>query len=300
MFGFPLDKTAQGRVTVLVGGGVFEPNTVEAIKYPSDGIYFKGWFDNAYDYPTTQRSYIISSVEEESEANSSGVVVPSRDGVPMQFDTAAYFKLNEELIGDFHTEIGIKTQAWTDKGWDRMLTQYFRKIEEDTIRNFAQQYTVDDLYCPNCADGGGDSVENLLAEAELEIGTSLQDRLTQAQGQEYFCGPATERGGCTDIQFVINNVRPANPAVLAKYAELRTSDTEIDIQRNNVKASRLQAQAARELTRRGVLSDEYVRLRYIDALREAVEHEGVDFWVLNGEENVTLPAPRQDDGGGGG
>jgi hypothetical protein len=39
-----------------------------------------------------------------------------------------------------------------------------------------------------------------------------------------------------------------------------------------------------------------VRLRYIDALREAVEHDGVSFWVLNGEENVTVPGPESSGG----
>ena len=292
LFGFPLDKTPQGKITVLVGGGIFEPNTVEAIRYPDDGVYVKGWFDHAYDYPTTQRSYIVSSAEGENGADDeAGVVVPSRDGVPMQFDTAVYFKLNEDLIGDFHNEIGVKTQAWSEKGWDRMLTQYFRKIEEDTIRNFSQQHTVDELYCPGCSTGAGQNVENLLATAEREIGATLKEDLARAQGQEYFCGPDASPGNCTDIQFVINNVRPANSTVLSKYAELRTSATEIDIQRNNVAAAQLEARAARQLTREGTLSDEYVRLRYIDALREAVEHDGVNFWVLNGEENVTVPAP---------
>ena len=298
IFGFPIDKTPQGKITVLVGGGVFEANTVEDIKYPDDGVYVKGWFDHAYDYPTTQRSYIVSSAAGDPDADDdSGVVVPSRDGVPMQFNTAVYFKLNEDLIGDFHNEIGIKTEAWTVKGWDRMLTQYFRKVEEDTIRNFAQQYTVDDLYCPACA-GESDSIENLLARAEQEMGATLKEDLARAQGQEYFCGPDATPGNCTDIQFVINNVRPANATVLNKYAELRTSATEIAIQQNNVNAAQLQARAARQLTKEGTLSDEYVRLRYIDALREAVERESVDFWVLNGQDNVTVPGPQGESSSG--
>lgn len=289
--GFPLAKTPEGKITVVVGGGFFEPSTVESIRYSSDGVYFRGWYDKSYNYPTTQRSYVVALGKGEQDSRSPDSIVPSRDGVQMQFETAAYFKLNQDLVADFHEEIGIKTNAWTDKGWDRMLDQYFRKIEQDTIRNFARKYTVDELYCPDCSSEREGEVDDLLVQAEQQIGASLKEDLARAQGGEYFCGPDSSPSNCTDIQFVINNIQPANSSVLAKYAELRTSTTEIDIQRKNVRAATLEAKAARELTEQGTLSDQYVRLRYVDALNRAVETGNVGFWVLNGQENVTIPGP---------
>ena len=292
--GWPIAKTHQGKIAVVVGGGPFDANTIHDVKRPEDGIYFKGWYDDAYEYPTTQRSYIISVSDSESDTVGTDAIVPSRDGVPMQFETAAYFKLNEDLISEFHREIGIKTQAWTNDGWNRMLDQYFRKIEQDTIRTFARQYTVDELYCPECSSGGGRDIDDLLTRAEEQIGGELGSALAAAQGRPYFCGPDSGSGECTAIRFVINGIRPANESVLAKYAELRTSATEIDIQENKVRASELEARAARKLTGQGTLSDQYLRLRYIEALRRAVDRGGIDFWVLNGSENITLPGPGRD------
>lgn len=296
--GFPLDKTPQGKVTVLVGGGFFEANTVEGIKTPDDGVYFKGWYDHAYDYPITQRSYVTSVSDRSSDAAPQNGVVPAKDGVQMQFETAAYFKLNPDLVGDFHNNIGIRTEAWTERGWERMMSQYFGKVEQDTIRSFARRYTVDQLYCPQCLDESASEFDDFFSEAERQIGQQLRENLERVQGAQYFCGPDSTPGNCTDIEFVINNVKPAADNVTQKYAQLRTSGTEIEIQQNNVKASRLQAQAARALTKKGTLTDDYVRLRYVEALQRAIESGNIQFWVLNGQ-NVTVPGGQPPTGDGG-
>jgi hypothetical protein len=57
---FPFRKTPVDKIGLSYGGGPFEGEHFQSLVEPSHGLYFNGWADRLFLYPTTQRNYIIS------------------------------------------------------------------------------------------------------------------------------------------------------------------------------------------------------------------------------------------------
>lgn len=263
-FLFAFEKTPQDKIGLSYGGGIQEGNTYQFTKGPGSPRFFNGWFDHLYLYPTTQRTYIISQRASEGDVmGADAIVVPASDGVQMEFETTVYFKLNLDLVREFHEQIGIKTHAYDDaEGWSGMLNDYFRKVEQSSLREAALTVTSEQLYCPDCTTTDDDSV---ITEIQNQIGSSFKEDLAEALGAEYFCGPTYTAGDCTDLEFTINSVHPQDPAVIESYATIRKSQNEVEVRRNEVEQAKLQREAIEQLTEETSLTCEYVILKAIEA-----------------------------------
>jgi regulator of protease activity HflC (stomatin/prohibitin superfamily) len=262
---WPFGKTPVDRIGLSYGGGPFEGESFQSIVDPSHGLFFNGWADHLFLYPTTQRNYIISTNPEEGDRGGSDTVtVPSSDGIPVTFQTATYFKLNTGcddpddvancIIRKFHEQLGKKYAAWTDDGWRHLLNDHFRQQIENSLRQESTQYEAQEIYDSHAVQ----------ASIQEHIGAVLKDVINRSLGAPYFCGPTYVQGAddCPDFTFVIKDIIvPDN--VLAALQDVRTSQIQIQTRQNEVKQAKLQAKAVRVLTQNNNLTCEYVLLQSI-------------------------------------
>jgi len=271
-------KTPIAHIGLSYGGGPFEGARWQFTKPPGSGLFFNGILDKLYLYPSTQRNYIISKSSIEGERGQVDFIpAPSGDSVEVDFEVAVYFKLNLDKVVKFHEQIGVKYQAWTDEGWDRMLNDSFRQQIESAIQEEARQYPVEAIY----SDPG------VLLNIQTEVTRILQDRITKILGDEYFCGPTYIPGGeCPRFSFVIKRVTlPAN--VVASFQAIKVSENQISVKQNEVLQAELQAkaiEALNEALRTAESADAYVLLK-------AIESGRITFWVVPTGTNLTLATP---------
>jgi SPFH domain/Band 7 family protein len=272
-----LKKTPRDKIGISYGGGPFEGQHFQGIVDPGHALFENGMWDHLYLYPVTQRNYIISKNPAEGERGQPDFVpAPSSDRIEVDFEVAAYFKLNTNKLQRFHEQIGLKYQAWTDEGWIRMLNDSFRQQIENTMQLESRKYPVAQIY----------SDPNTIQAIQQEVAAVLKERVTTVLGDEYFCGPGFNGGGeCPDYTFVIKRVTiPDN--VVQSYQDIKVSENKIQVRQNEVQQAQLQADAIRELNEalKGA-GDQYVML-------QAIQSGKVTFWIIPQGNNLTLQGPQ--------
>jgi regulator of protease activity HflC (stomatin/prohibitin superfamily) len=267
--GSSFKKTPQDRVGISYGGGPFEGQHYQRVVQPGHGLFFNGLFDTLYLYPADQQSYIISKAEGEGDVQrSDSVVAPSRDRVQVDYQVAMYFKLNTDLLRDFHEQLGLRYRAYTRSGWNNMIAATFRQQVENALQQETRRYDVADIF----------SNAELLTTIQDEVQSTLSDRLEAATGQPFFCGPTFEPGGeCPEITFVIKKIELPERVVAA--FEARRS-AEIEIEQREAEARGIAA-LNEALAAAG---DNYVLIK-------AIESGKIDFWVIPSESGLTLQTP---------
>ncbi len=274
-------------VCLSYGGGPIESHHFQGVFEPSSRTRLNGAFDRWYPYPVSVRTYSVSSAAgEEGEKGVAAqgaeqrrdtiraIPATTEDRVNVDWQVAVYFKLNANLVRQFHEQLGLRYRAYEDRGWDLMLRQTFRKQLETSLARVTRRYAVADVW----------SDEATLHQVEVAVGSTLKDQVNTALGGQYFCGPqlAPGRKGCPDFQLKVK--KPGIPSrVQAAFEDNRTSEILVMTRTHEVRQRAKEAQAIRRL--RGELTSEYVLLR-------AIERGDVDFWVLPQRGNVTLPTPR--------
>lgn len=269
-------KTDIGEIGVVYGGGPFEKGAYQETLQPASGLRFTGWFDPIYKYPTTQRSYIISNTPG-VVADVSGVIeATSSNNIVVKFHTATYFDLNTNLVREFHERLGIKYQAWTDAGWNRLLADSLYQQIDRAFQTEVRKYDDEAL----------NSDPAVLQELATNIGKNLKENVNRVLNGQWFCGVGFVHGAeeCPDFEFVVSNVKLPD-GVVARYEAERESEIAIDIAANAVTESVKKAESINNI--KAALEEggpDYIRY-------EAVKSGKVTFWVLPDDQDLTIQAP---------
>ena len=275
-----LKKTPRDRIGISYGGGPFEATHFQRIVEPGSGLFFNGFFDSLYLYPADQVNYIISKdTNVGASPNPDSVVAPTQDRVQVEYQVAVYFKLNTDRLRSFHEQLGLRYQAYTTDGWNRLIQDTFRQQIENALQEETRRIDVADLF------GNAD----VLVQLQGQVQTTLSQRLERSLGHTFFCAPTFTPGGtCGDPTFGIKKVEiPA--AVAASFEANRTSSIQILTKTNEIAQREAEAKAIAAL---GLTGQEYVTLK-------AIESGKISFWVLPNDSGITL-APPADGGAPGG
>lgn len=280
LIGSSLKRTPRDKVGISYGGGPIEGAHFQRIVQPGSTLFFNGLFDPLYLYPADQQNYIVSQAKGEGDTpTSDAIVAPSKDRVQVSYQVAVYYKLNTDLLVDFHEEFGLKYAAYTAAGWQSLIQDTFRQQIENALQEETRRYDVGAIF--------GDA--DLLLTIQQQVQQTLSERLQLAMGQKYFCAPTFDPGGeCGDPTFVIKTIGIPD-SVLAAFEKNRTSGIDVLTAENKVDQQEVEAQGIEAL--RAAAGD----FGSVYALLEAVRSGQVSFWVLP-DGGLTLTTP---DGAGG-
>ncbi len=262
-----LKKTPRNMIGISYGGGPFEGAHYQRIVKPGSGLFFNGWYDPLYLYPSDQQNYIISANPRVGAVRGKDTIVaPTADRVPLTYQVAIYFKLNTDLLRQFHEQIGLQYKAYTSAGWNNLLQDTFRQQVENAVQQETRQYNVADLY--------GNA--KLLVQLQENVQTRLAQRLIDALGQPYFCAPTFVAGGkCDPPTFIVKQIDiPAQ--VVAAFQAVRTSAIQIQVMVNQIAQRKAEAAGIAALNSAlAVAGENYVLIK-------AIESGKINFWVLPG------------------
>jgi regulator of protease activity HflC (stomatin/prohibitin superfamily) len=266
-----LKKTPRDRVGISYGGGPVEGVHFQRIVQPGSNLFFNGFFDALYLYPSDQVNYIVSQQQNEGQPTADAVVAPTSDRVQVTYQVAVYFKLNTDKLRDFHEQLGLRYEAYTTNGWNALIRDTFRQQIENSLQEETRKVAVADLV--------GDA--DLLVQLQDDVQTKLTQRLEEALGEQFFCAPTFRSDGdCGNPTFVIKKVDI--PTSVAKaFEDVRTSDIQVQTKENEVRQREAEARAIDAL---GLSGQEY------DILK-AIESGKITFWVLNGDSGITITGP---------
>lgn len=266
-----LKKTPLDRVGLSYGGGPIEGVHYQRTVQPGSSLFFNGVFDSLYLYPSDQVNYIISKqVGVGARKGSDSVSAPTKDRVLVTYQVAVYFKLNADLLRQFHEQLGLRYNAYTQAGWDKLIDDTFRQQIESALQVETRRVDVADLF------GNADQ----LVEVQQSVQTKLTQQLEAATGNKFFCSPTYEPGGpCGNPTFVIKKV-DVPPLVAKAFQDNRTSAIQVLTEQNRIAQRQAEASAKNAL---GLSGEEWVKLKAIEAGKTS-------FWILPGGENITLPS----------
>jgi hypothetical protein len=267
-----LKKTPRDRIGISYGGGPFEATHFQRIVQPGSSLFFNGFFDPLYLYPADQVNYIISKDQGVgANKNPDSVTAPTLDRVQVDYQIAVYFKLNTDLLQTFHEQLGLRYNAYTDDGWNRLIQDTFRQQIENALQEETRRINVGDLF----------SSADVLVTLQSNVQKTLSQRLEDSLGQRFFCAPTFRPGGnCGDPTFVIKKVDiPAS--VVKAFEDNRTSAIQILTKTNEIAQREAEAKAIAAL---GLTGQEYDTLK-------AIESGNITFWVLPNNGGITLTPP---------
>lgn len=283
VFANPMKKTPADKIAVSYGGGAFEGAQYQKTVEPGSGLLFNGWFDRWYEYPTTQRNYIISAVAVESDRSSSDDIKAfSADKVETSVELTVAFKLNTNEIREFHEKIGLKFEAWTKEGWDKMLNDNFRQPLENSVQRVLREFDVDKIA----------SDPKVLSDVQEAVEETLKVEVNRLLGGEYFCGPGFVIGkdDCPNFKIVVKRISLPDSIVDA-FKKQETSAAEIISAENSALAKEKEAEGerARQSVLTGSLTEQYLAFLEVQAQQKCAENPSCVLVIGQANTNVNIP-----------
>ena len=236
---------------------------------PGSSLFFNGWFDPLYLYPSDQQNYIISlnrgvgATRRRTRSSRR-----PRTGSQVTYQVAVYFKLNTKLLRQFHEQLGLQYRAYTTKGWNNLSSDTFRQQIENAVQEETRQITVADIY------GNAKQLVGLQNRVQAKISARLQDALGRAV---LLLAAFVRTGKCGDPTFIIKAVSIPKSVGLA-FQQQRTSEILVTVKENEVKQAQAEAQSKNAL---GLSGDQYV-------LWKAVNTGKTQFWIVPSNGGVTI------------
>lgn len=272
---FNFADTDANKIGLHYGGGVVEDKAFKSIVPPGSTNKLIGPGDTVYAYPIDQRSYIIGGDGADTDS-ADEVTVVSKDNVRLGVRVQVYFTLNrsEDVLKSFHERIGLKTDAYEDRGWNDMLQSYFRPQIDRALAAVATNYTWAELY----------NNEAKKSAFQAAASTEFTRLLPAAVGGDYFCGPSyTGNNACGELSFTIQKPTPLDKGIIdgleaKQRAELAKATQEQKNQQVNVELQSVKQQVAM-LGAQGYL------------LKTAIESGKIQFMVIPQNGNVSIPVP---------
>lgn len=273
---WPFAQTPKDKIGLSYGGGIVEGPHFQGIHQPGESTFFNGFADKLYTYPVTQRNYIVSLNRDEGDRKGEdSIQAVTSDNVRVYYETFTGFVLNTDLIQKFHETLGLKFKAWTGGGWNKLLDQTLRQVQENALQRVTRGYTAKDLR----------SKAGTLEEVQKQVSHDLNERIIGVLGGNYFCNTDWQPGeNCGDMQYLIKKVSvPDN--IADSYEQNAKSLIDVQTKANEVAQRRQEALAIKELNQAlETAGENYVLLK-------AVESGKINFWVLPSNSNLTLPTP---------
>jgi regulator of protease activity HflC (stomatin/prohibitin superfamily) len=236
-------STQPDEVAIAYTGGPIEGTKYDQVIQPGSGLVWLGIQDQSYVYPTTTRTYTISSVASEGDRGVADMITaPTKEGVETHWELAVYFKLNTSKIRSFHENVGLKFDAWTPEGWDKMLNDVFRQQIENTVQAVSRKHTADDIY----------KSAEVFDSFNAEISQGLKDQINNVFGAAYFCGPTYDgtikedsddnEVPCPELEVAVKKVTISNGDVVKSYEDQKTSANNQIIAENDGQKKIIEAQ----------------------------------------------------------
>lgn len=216
-------STEANEVSLHYDRGPLEGRGFNQILGPNTANKLTGPLDKEYTYRIDQRSWIGRSNDDGSiaaGADRGAVEFVSKDGLRMRAPFELYFTLNQDsdTLREFHEEIGMKTEAWTQEGWVLALRQYLDPQLERAIDTAGLAHE----WRPLRED---ESVRQEFAQAaEGRFAKNLADVI----GGNYFCGPTYQDPGdeCGEVHFAIGQPAPVDTNVVKAIEAEQTANAQ--------------------------------------------------------------------------
>jgi hypothetical protein len=213
---------------VVYGGGPLDKKSYVKTLHPGSGLSNVGVFNKVYEYPSTQRTFIVDPAGGDSAASISTV---TKDKIEVDWVATTYFKLNSAKLEAFHQNIGFKYHAWTEDGWNQMLAESLKPQIASALQTASRKYTVAELY----------SNQDAIIAIQEEVAADLRENVNNALGDDYFCGPGEVKGGCADFQFIIPG-KPVIPATIkTAFEQNQSSEIAVQTAANGVQVKKQEA-----------------------------------------------------------
>lgn len=251
-------RTDGGHVDVVRNGGPLDNTKIRQILPPNSGRKYTGFYSSDHMYPSTQRTYTITS--DTSRGDKSGVdvaYVPSSDGVEVGVEGTVYFQLNTDpkVVADFDNKFGTRTFTGLDgkvnhpydgdEGWRNMLDQIVRPVIDNALRSQIGNFTCADLIssCALVQNSGntnaalpstvvaGKQNNSHITAVQQSVDGALQNDINNQLGGNYFDNIRFNLSRVTlpsQVQDAINQAQSAFAAITQAQARVRSAQADAD------------------------------------------------------------------------
>ena len=255
-------STGVKEIGLHYSGGPIEGQSFDNVIAPGQPIRPIGIADSVYKLPSNQRTYITG---DSSGADSGVITATNSNGNQVEFETSMTFQVNTtpDVVSAFYEDICTKYQNCQDAGWNLMLDDYLRKVQETTLQSVSRSISSEDM----AKD----------PDVLVNIGQQVNERLP-AQIESTMGGAYLEVS-----EFQVNNLHLPT-SVINEYEQITARQVE-------TQQAEQQALTAKELEATLKNNPQYLELRKTQAFEKAVEKGQVEFWVLPQDMTMNAPSP---------